>query len=107
MTYSPGDDSAIAVTRPFAASRACAASTKQGLPSPRNLRMQKGRPNQTPSGQSYRGAVGPLSHESVLETGVTQKPHFHFDRAIRFNSSVISLMLASKRNYVREFRISE
>src|SRR6266446_5260717 len=58
MTYSPGDDSASAVTRFFAASRVCAASTKRGLPSPRNLRMQKGRANQTPSGQFYRGQWG-------------------------------------------------
>src|SRR5437016_604899 len=71
MTYSPGHDFAIAVTRFFAASRVCAASTKRGLPSPRNLRMQKGRANQTPSGgQFLQGAVARLSHESgVLGAG--------------------------------------
>src|SRR5205807_9719685 len=41
-----------------AASRVCAVSTKRGLPSPRNLRMQKGRPNQTPNGTNYRGQWG-------------------------------------------------
>jgi hypothetical protein len=64
MTYSPGHDSASAVTRFFAASRVCAASTKRGLPPPRNLRMQKGRPNQTPKRTIYKGAVDALSHES-------------------------------------------
>src|SRR5438477_1544270 len=58
MTYSPGHDFASAVTRTFAASRVCAVSTKRGLPSPRNLRMQKGRPNQTPNGTIYRGQWG-------------------------------------------------
>ena len=36
MTYSPGHDSASAVTRFFAASRVCAASTKRGPKSKRN-----------------------------------------------------------------------
>jgi len=75
MTYSPGHDAASAVTRAFAASRVSAASTKRRLPSPRNLRMQKGRPNQTPSGQSYRGQRGGLSHESgVLGAGYATLP---------------------------------
>src|SRR5213083_1356740 len=74
MTYSPGHDSASAVTRFFAASRVCVASTKRGLPSPRNLRMQKGRPNQTPR-TIYKGAVGRLSHEfGVLGTGRLRDP---------------------------------
>src|SRR5207249_3203802 len=68
MTYSPGHDSASAVTRFFAASSVCEASTKRGLPSPRNLRMQKGRPNQTPR-TIYKGAVGRLSHQfGVLDS---------------------------------------
>src|SRR5437879_11891883 len=62
MTYSPGHDFACALTRAFAASRVSAASTKRGLPSPRNLRMQKGRANQTPR-TIYKGAVRSLSHE--------------------------------------------
>ena len=58
MKYSPGNNSASALTRAFAASSVCAASTKCGLPSP-NLRMQKGRPNQAPNGRHLqRGGSG-------------------------------------------------
>src|SRR2546429_6197282 len=75
MTYSPGHDSASAVTRTFAASRVCAASTIRGLPSPCNLRMQKGRPNQTPSGGTIlQGAVRPLSHQFGVPETVCHAP---------------------------------
>src|SRR5437763_1257062 len=73
MTYSPGHNSASAVTRFFAASRVCAASTKRGLPSPRNLIMQKGRPNQTPR-TIYKGAVGRLSHQFGVPETVCHAP---------------------------------
>jgi len=84
MTYSPGHDAASAVTRAFAASRVSAASTKRRLPSPRNLRMQKGRPNQTPSGQSYRGQWGDYRTNLVCWVRATRPfrpvsfPSFHY-----------------------------
>ncbi len=73
------------------------------------LEDAKGQTQPDSEWDDLQGAVGRLSHESgVLETGVTHKPHSHFDRAIRFNPSVISRMLASiaglhMGNYVGNF----
>src|SRR6266404_631591 len=50
MPYAPGHTWPSSLTRDFAWSRVGNASTKCGLPSPCNLKMQKGKRIQTPNG---------------------------------------------------------
>src|SRR5258708_1180930 len=50
MPYSPGQSSPISLIRVFASSKVANASTKCRLPSPCNLKTQKGRRIQTPNG---------------------------------------------------------
>src|SRR6266404_127817 len=71
MMYSPGHNRAISPTLTLAYSRVCASSTNSWLPSPRNLKMRKGRGIQTPDGDDLLGGtVERLSHQfSALGTG--------------------------------------
>src|SRR6266852_5375542 len=81
MTCWPGHNSASACTRALAWSRVCPASTECRLPSPRNLKMQKGGRIQAPNGDDLPGGTAErLSHQfGMLGTGyATYQSGVHF-----------------------------
>ena len=76
--YSPGHNRASSLALSLASSRVCASSTNGRLPSPRNLKMRKGKGIQTPDEDDLLGGtVKRLSHQFSVLGGDGGPPYFH------------------------------